>query len=139
LLLSVAPGLPVISGPQLITGVENAPLSNSINASGAPTLFGADSLPPGITVDPVTGNFSGTPIYAGEFDSTLWASNLWGVGTANLHSSIANALLGNLFIGNVTYNYSAPYLLDFQFSLYTMSNTNDPTTASGVVVNPKLL
>jgi P pilus assembly chaperone PapD len=141
LLLSVAPGLPIINGPQLITGTENAGLTNMImiTASGAPTLFGADNLPSGLQVDPASGMISGTPTFAGEFDTTIWASNVWGVGSANLHSSIANALIPNLFIDNVSYDYSTPYLLDFQFSLYTLSNTNDPTTASGVVVNPRLL
>ena len=138
LLLSVAAGLPVITAPVLVTGTEDAPLTATITASGAPTLFGAQNLPPGIQVDPGTGIISGAPTYAGEYDSTIWASNVWGIGSGNLHSSIANAFIQNLQIGNITYDYSAPYLLDFQFSLFTLSNTNDPTSAHGVVINPNL-
>jgi hypothetical protein len=139
LLLSIAPGMPVISGPTLLTGTENAPLTNiiRITASGSPTLFGAQNLPPGIMVD-TNGFISGTPTYAGEFDSTLWASNVWGVGSANLHSSFVNAFITNLKLDNITFDYSSPFILDLEFSLFTLSDTNDPTTASGVVINPQL-
>ena len=138
LLLSVAPGVPVISSPVVINGVEDSPVSNIITASGAPTLFGAQNLPAGIRLDPATGIISGAPTYAGESDSSIWASNVWGVGSANLHFSVANAFIQNLRMDNVTYNYSSPYLLDFQFSLFTLSDTNDPSSARGVVINPNL-
>jgi hypothetical protein len=138
LLLSIAPGIPVITGPTLITGVENTTISNYlITASGAPTLFGGQNLPPGIQVD-TNGVISGAPFYAGEFDSTIWASNVWGVGSANLHSSFVNAFITNLKLGSITYDYSAPFLLDLEFSLFTLSDTNDPTSAQGVVINPTL-
>ena len=138
LLLSIAPAVPIITGPVLLSGMEDAPLSNIITASGAPTLFGAQDLPSGLQVDPLTGIISGAPTFAGEFDSTIWASNVWGIGSANLHSSIANEPIANLKMDNVTYDYSAPFLLDFQFSLFSLSNTNDPTSAHGVVINPQL-
>ena len=137
--LSISQGQPVILGPSVVTGTEGAPLSNRVLASGSPTAFGGQGLPPGISVDPGKGTITGTPIYAGTWQSTLWASNIWGVGQAPCRFSFTNAPIDNLSVENVTYDYSAPYLLDFQFSLYTMSDTNDPASAHGVVVNPKLL
>ncbi len=139
LLLSIGPGVPVITSPALLMGVENGSLSTAIAASGAPTLFGATGLPSGINVDPLTGIISGAPTFAGEFDSTLWASNRWGIGSANMHSSFINAGIRNLTMDNVTYHYSSPYVLDFEFSLSTLSDLLDPTTSHGVVVNPQLL
>ena len=128
LLLSIASGVPVVTGPNLITGTEDGSVSNMIAATGGPTLFGGDSLPTGITVDPLTGIISGVATYAGQFDSTIWASNVWGIGTANMHSSFAYQLLSNLSMDNVSYNYSAPYLLDFSFSLSSLSDPRDPTS-----------
>jgi hypothetical protein len=139
LLLSIGSGVPVISGPNLLSGVEDRSVSNAITASGAATLFGADNLPVGISIDPLTGIITGVPTYAGEFDSTLWASNMWGLGRANMHSSFQNELLSNLSMDNVSYQYSSPYLLDFSFSLSSLSDITDPTSAHGVVVNPQLL
>ncbi len=137
--LTVAPALPVIRGPSQITGTEGSAISRKITATGSPTLFGGQNLPPGISVDPLTGTIAGLPIYGGAWSSTVWASNVWGVGQGTVQFSIANAPIDNLSIENLTYTYSAPYLLDFQFSLYTMTDTNDPASGHGVVADAKLL
>jgi hypothetical protein len=139
LILTFDSGLPVLTSPLIVTGTESLPLTYQITATMAPTTFGAQSLPSGLAVDPGTGLISGMPTFAGEYDSTIWASNTWGVGSANLHFSITNMVIDNLNIGNVTFNYSAPYLLDFQFTLSTLTDTNDPNSSVGVVVNPRLL
>jgi hypothetical protein len=139
LVVTLNSGLPVITSSNLATGTESLPFTYQITASGTPTAFGTESLPAGLSVNAGTGLISGSPIFAGEFDSTIWASNAWGVGSAPLHFSITNAIVDNLNIGNVSYNYSAPYLLDFQFTLSTLTDTNDPNSAVGVVVNPTLL
>jgi len=61
------------------------------------------------------------------------------MGSATLQITVTNGPLNNLNIGSVTYNYSKPYLLDFQFSLFTLSDTNNPNSHSGVVIDPRLL
>ena len=140
LALTINSGVPVITSPLTATATESAPFNYQITASGgAPIAFGAQDLPPGLSVDPGTGIISGAPYFAGSYNTTIWASNTWGVGSAVLQLAIANATYDNLNIGNVTYTYSAPYLLDFQFSLYTLTDTNDPNSGVGIVVDPRLL
>ncbi|HEY5914490.1 MAG TPA: putative Ig domain-containing protein [Verrucomicrobiae bacterium] len=141
LVLTIAPSLPTITSAPTATGIEGQPFTYQITATASPVLFGAMDLPVGLSVDPLTGLISGSPTYAGTFDSTIWASNNWGTASANLHFAFQNAQLNNLNIGSVTFNYSKPYLLDFQFSLYTVNgDPADPNApASGVVVDPKLL
>lgn len=141
LVITVAPSLPVITSPVTATGTEGQAFTYQITATASPTNFGAINLPVGLTVNPTNGLISGMPTYAGTFDSTLWASNAWGAGYANVQFTFGNATVNNINIGNVTYNYSKPYLLDFQFSLYTI--TGDPTDpnapTTGLVIDPKLL
>lgn len=136
LALSVSSSVPVITSPLTASGTEGASFSYQITATKSPTGYGAVGLPPGLTVDPLTGLISGTAVYAGEFDSTIWASNIWGAGSASLHFSLSNAVIAGLSIANVTYDYSSPYLLDFQFSL---RDDNDPTNGLAVVVPASLL
>jgi hypothetical protein len=137
--LTVAPDLPVITSPANANATEGQSFTYQVTALNSPISYDAQNLPVGLTIDPVTGIISGIPTYAGVFDATIFAYNIWGPGTANLHFVIGNANIDNLQIGNVTYNYSSPYLLDFQFSLFTLTDQNDPNSAVPVVVDPKLL
>lgn len=139
LALTIASALPVISSPLTAFGTEGQPFTYQIAASGAPFYFGAQNLPVGLLVDPLTGIIAGVPTYAGSTASTIWASNIWGVGSATLQINVTNILIDNLGIGGVTYNYTKPYLLDFQFSLFTLTDTNNPSSGTGVVVDPRLL
>jgi len=137
--LTISPSVPVITSSTTASGTEDTAFNYQITALNSPTWFGAQNLPVGLFVDPNSGLMSGTPAYAGSFQSTLLASNVWGVGSANLLFTFTNAAIPNLFIGNVSYNYSVPYLLDFQFSLFSLADTNDPTSVQPLVVDPSLL
>jgi len=136
LLLSIGSGIPVITSPLTVNGTEEAAFAYQIAASQSPGGFGAQNLPVGLSVDPNTGIISGTPTYAGIFYPTITASNIWGTGAATLQMSFTNEQLSGLSIGNVTYSYASPYLLNFQFSLI---DNNDPTMGNAVVVDPSLL
>ena len=131
--LQVDPSVPVINAPPTVQGAEDVPLLFAIVASEAPTRYDARNLPAGLAVDRNTGIISGTPAQAGEFDVVLLAANEWGEARATVRFSIAPRPLTNLTIANVTYTYTAPYLLDFQFSLY---DSDDPAVARPVVLNP---
>ncbi len=135
LVINIDSSAPVITSPLSVLGTEEAGFSYQITATGSPTNFGATSLPLGLTLNPTNGLISGVSVYSGNFDSTIFASNVWGFGSATLHFSFANAPISGLSIANVTYNYSSPYLLDFQFSL---RDDNDPTIGHAVVADPRL-
>lgn len=135
LTLTIATSVPAITSALTATGIEASAFNYRIRGSDTPTSFGASSLPQGLVVNPVTGIISGTPVYAGTYNATISASNVWGTGTASLHLIISNALVNALAIADVTTNYLSPYLLDFQFSL---RNNSDPALGDAVVADPQL-
>lgn len=73
----------VNAGPGPITGAPSAfvvgePAAGSLSATGTPApgyLVTAGALPAGVTLDPDTGAFSGTPTSSGAFAFTVTASN----------------------------------------------------------------
>ncbi len=136
LVITFASSIPVITSPLTATGAEAMPFTYQITGSEFPTNFGAEDLPLGLTVNPNTGRISGTPVYGGDFYSTIFATNLWGVGSAVLHFIFDYAPVNGLSISDLQTNYSSPYLLDFQFSL---RDDNDPMIGNGLVVAPQLL
>ena len=136
LVLSIASSVPTITSPATATGTEETFFSYQITATDSPTSFAADGLPLGLSLSPATGLISGISVYAGEFDATISASNQWGVGSAPLHLSFDNVPITGLSIANVSYNYSSPYLLDFEFSL---RDNDDPSQGHAVVATPRLL
>jgi hypothetical protein len=136
LVLTIAPSLPAITSPLTAIGNEGVPFNYQITASGSPTGFSGQNLPPGLSVDPLSGVISGAPQVAGTFNSTIWASNRWGTANAILQILVGNAPISGLSIGNVSYKYSVPYLLDFSF---TLRDTNDPTSGNALYVDPSLL
>lgn len=133
LTLTLGSSAPVITSPLHATGLEGADFAYQILAANAPSSFGVVNLPLGLRLNAATGLISGQPVYPGDFFATISASNLWGVGTATLHFTFTNRLITGLAIADVTFNYSAPFLLDFQFAL---RDNEDPALASPVVVNP---
>ena len=135
LTLTIASSIPVITSALTASGNEQAPLNYTIKASNSPTGFGAANLPQGLNVAVTTGIISGAPLYAGTYVVTISATNIWGVGTANLKITVANALVNGLSIANLITNYSSPYLLNFQFSL---RDNDDPTVGNAIVANPNL-
>jgi hypothetical protein len=136
LVLSITSSVPVITSPTAAAGGEEMSFSFQVTASESPTSFGADDLPLGLSIDRTTGLISGISVYAGDFEATVFASNQWGAGSAPLQLSFTNVPITGLSIANVSYNYSSPYLLDFEFSL---RDNNDPAQGHAVVTPPRLL
>jgi hypothetical protein len=136
LVVTFAPSLPVITSALTATGAEGMPFTYQITGSESATNFGAEDLPLGLTVDPATGIISGTPVYGGDFYSTIFATNQWGFGSAVLHFTFDYAPINGLSISDLETNYSSPYLLDFQF---TLRDNDDVTIGNGLVVAPQLL
>jgi hypothetical protein len=136
MVLTIDSAVPVLTSALAVTNGEALPFSYQITASGAPTNFGALDLPDGLTVDAYSGLISGAASFAGDYDSTIWASNYWGAATGTLHISITNGAIQGLSIADVTYTYSKPYLLDFSFSL---RDNNDPTQGNPIFADARLL
>jgi alpha-tubulin suppressor-like RCC1 family protein len=136
LTLTITSSAPVITSLLSTSGIEQAAFNYQIAATESPTLFGAENLPQGLNVDPTTGIISGSSVYAGVFNATIFASNVWGVGEAGLQLTFSNAPITGLSIADVTTNYSSPYLLDFKFSL---RDNDDPMLGDAVVADPNLL
>ena len=135
LVLTIASSVPVITSALKASGTEQVPFSYQIHATQSPTGFGAVNLPQSLGINPTTGIISGYPLYAGNYTVTITASNVWGVGTANVQLTIANALVSGLSMANLITNYSTPYLLNFQFELL---DNSDPTVGHAVVADPRL-
>ena len=136
LVLTLSSAMPAITSSLTVTGTQNSALTYQIRASNLPTSYGASNLPPVLSVNSVSGAISGTPLYTGDFYSTVWASNYWGVGSALVHFHINNFTLSGLSISDVTTQYTSPYLVGFQFAL---RDNNDPTAGNPLAVDPSLL
>lgn len=83
---------PVITSPTTASGTSGTPfVTYIIAATGLPTSYSASGLPPGLTVNPLTGAISGTPTASGTFTVTLIAANTTGTSTSVLTIVVAPA------------------------------------------------
>jgi hypothetical protein len=133
LLLTIASSVPrITSAPAIATTENTANFSYTITATDTTsnTVYGASNLSAGLVLDPATGKITGTPVIGGTNDVTISARNAWGTGSTNLQIQIAYAPVQNVFITDVTWNYSSPYLLDFTFSL---RDNRDPSLGRAIV------
>lgn len=79
------------------------PYSNTFMSRGSNIMWSVSSgtLPPGITLDPNTGNYAGTPTTIGSYTFTIAATNTFGMDSrsfsqdVNLPTSDTNVLLSN--------------------------------------------
>jgi alpha-tubulin suppressor-like RCC1 family protein len=90
-------GTPTIVSPfQLVTeaaGVRSTLpfFRQRILASGSPTSFSATGLPPGITLDPLSGKLAGIATTVGTFAVTLSATNAFGTGSRQVPFHISGS------------------------------------------------
>ena len=76
--------VPVLQLPTAPTGVLAAPLVYALAATNAPIReYGATNLPPGLTLNTITGLVSGTPTQTGSFTVSFTATNLKGQSAAS--------------------------------------------------------
>ena len=139
-------GLPLILGTGGQTLAVNKPFTYKISVLGGATRYGADGLPGGLSIDPATGNISGTPTQPGVYTVTLHATNNRGSGTATLVLTVVDvpvvtsataftAIVGHPFRFQITATNSPagfdfgsrPYGLTYNGTTGLISGT--PTTA----------
>lgn len=87
---------PVITSPTTATAVYGSFASvYTITATNAPTSFNATGLPPGLTINTVTGEITGTPtsLLGSPYTVTISATNAGGTGSTVLLYTIQKATL----------------------------------------------
>jgi len=85
-------GVPGITSALSASGKQGQPFNYTITASNDPVSFSASILPTGMSVDPVTGVISGTPMVSGTFPITIGASNQYGSDSQELTLSLASSV-----------------------------------------------
>ncbi|MCL4180328.1 MAG: putative Ig domain-containing protein [Verrucomicrobia bacterium] len=80
-------GAPIINSPAAARGFTGQPFTYTITALGGGE-FGAQGLPPELSLDPATGLISGTPGQPGTYNVTLLATNASGNSSASLTLTI---------------------------------------------------
>lgn len=108
--VSAAPGAPVITSAVSSSVILGVPFSYQITATNSPTSFGATKLAPGLGFS--NGTISGTLTSSGRWNMPLTASNASGTGNANLALTVslpAPVIDGPLAVdgmANVAFTYS---------------------------------
>ena len=90
--LTVVVEPPTISSSLTKTGKQGQPLNYLITASHTPTSYAAGGLPPGLTINPVNGVISGSPLESGTFGSTISVFNNCSSDTKILLLTIASSV-----------------------------------------------
>ena len=93
LTLTIAPAAaPLITSTTTVIASIDQAFSYQIAASGAPTSFSAGGLPPGLSINPVTGLISGIPTTTGVYPVVLSATNASGTGSSTLFLTVNSVL-----------------------------------------------
>ena len=87
---TLASGVPGITSSTTITGTNGYPMSYTITASNGATSFGVTGLPPGISLNPITGVIAGIPTVTASTSGILTAVNGLGTGSTTVVFKIIN-------------------------------------------------
>jgi hypothetical protein len=110
--------IPVVTSPTSAAGTVGSPFRYLIYAQNTATSYGATPLPAGLSLDPVNGIISGTPVRAGTNTLTISASNASGTGTATLTLAV------NASGSTVVQTYPGPGVNTYLSSHYTVTVYN---------------
>jgi uncharacterized protein (DUF1800 family) len=125
------------NAPAVITSALSAvaflgqPFTFTVTAANTPLGFTATNLPPGLIFNSTNGIISGTPTLAGNFQVTLTASNLVGIGASVMNISVLNT--GNSVVQEIWTNVPGINITDiptsmaanFTNTLGTLEGTSD--------------
>jgi len=103
----LAPSPVIKSNPEMVA-INGKPLSFQVTANSNPTGFGATGLPPGLSINALSGVISGTPTQNGTFIATISATNSTGTGYANLTITVAAAAADVSFAYDASATWTCP-------------------------------
>ena len=124
LALTVQLPLPVITSSAIADGLVYTAFNFTIQADNVPTSFSAAGLPPGLTLNSVTGAITGTNTTGGTFNVTIVAANSTGQATNSLTIVIYN---GAGPAPGVTSSLAATGNVAASFN-YQITASNNPTS-----------
>lgn len=123
LTIGAVPPPPVISSALVVAGnLGTTSVLYRITANNSPSSFTAGGLPPGLSLDPLSGAISGTPGTPGVYAAPVSASNAGGTSSATITFKI-----NPLSVPVITSDATLAASLGGTFSLY-LSATNSPST-----------
>ena len=115
------PNAPIISGPFTVTGAVGTLFNYQITANNSPTTYLATGLPAGLTVDPVTGQISGTPTTKGTSTVMIMVSNGSGSDTKTLTITILEPLIE---VSQTDLSFTASFGLASEAQSYTLTGSD---------------
>ena len=114
---------PVITGTMMVYPVAGQPFTYQLSALNAPASYSTDGLPKGLSLDPATGQITGTPGVAGTTSSLLSATNAHGTGSATMTLNVGTPIPDRPVI---TSPVTASGTVGSHFN-YQITATNNPT------------
>jgi uncharacterized protein (DUF1800 family) len=102
------------NGPAVVTSAMNAfaflgqPFTFTVTAANTPLGFTAIGLPPGLNFNTTNGVIAGVPTLAGNFQVTLTASNLIGVGASVVNIAVLDT--GSSVVQEIWTNVTGSYV-----------------------------
>jgi len=131
-------GTPVLTTPSTQTDDKAVAVSFTLGESGGatPLTWAAGSLPTGLTIDPSSGEISGTPTATGAFSPTVNVTDAYGVQDSVTFSWVINALPAMTAPGAVSSSGGVAFTKTFAVgngtSPYTWAATAGAWGASGL-------
>ncbi|MBI5425671.1 MAG: putative Ig domain-containing protein [Opitutae bacterium] len=122
---------PVIDSALTASITRDAPFSYSITAKNTPNSYNALGLPPGLSVDTVTGVISGTPTAIGAFGVSIAAANNYGRDARTLVITVVRPA------PVITSALTASAQVDLPFR-YAIDATNSPNAFNALGLPPGL-
>jgi PKD repeat protein len=133
--VAAAVAAPIIVSPITAPATAGTPfVTYVIAATGLPTTFTATGLPPGLTLNPLTGAINGTPTASGTFVVALAATNSTGTGLSTLTITVAAAAVAPIITSPAT----APATAGAPFVTYVIAGTGLPTSFTATGLPPGL-
>jgi hypothetical protein len=124
---------PLFTIPPHASAVLGSPLSLAPTATSHVEQFGAVGLPPGLSIDPVTGQISGTPTALGTFVVTVSAANAAGASYRECSILVTTSALPDLVIESAKILGFTPTHVTYEWTIRNSSTVPAVVASPGVI------